>query len=435
MKNKKTSMNVTVEDLSAVKKRITVTVPKSEVDAIWDKSVEKLRKTAQIDGFRPGKVPRSVIEKKFGSVVERETIEELVNSTFAAALEEKSLHPITNPLFDNVNFKKGEEFSYSAEFDTRPVVEISDKDYKGLKLKKKKVKISDKDVNEYIERLREMQAVLKPKLAGSKAEKGDVAVVDISGKIDGREDERLKVENHSLQIGAKLIYPEVDDALVGKSEGDSFTVKVKLSDKIKDKDLAGKEAELTVSVRALKRRVLPDLDDKFAESLGGPAKTLLELRGAIRKEMEEAAERETDEKLREDALSELTKKAKVELPTSLIERETYNLMERTARRMAANGMNPEKEMFTSPENMEKFKAIAEDNLKKEFILYKIAELEGMKISDEEIDRDIEKYASESGIPAEEIKKVYTKPEAREELRGRMLAKKALDFVLSEAKIN
>jgi trigger factor len=422
-----------VEKISPVKRKLKVTVPAEAVAEEYAATLEAVRKVAQIKGFRPGKMPREMVEQHYRAEVEKETIEQLIRHSFGHAMEDHQLDPLNQPEVTDLHFKRGEEFRYAASFEVRPEIVLAP--YKGLKLKREAHPAGDAEVEAQLERLRDMQSVLKPRLAGAEIAKGDFAVLDLAGRVDGQLHPKLKADNHTLQAGAGMIYPEVDEALIGKKEGDSFSATVTLSPELEEKELAGKSAELLVTVRAIKQKVLPELDDAFAAQLGGESKTLLELRQRIRQDLEAHAAQATEEKLRDEALRLLIDANRFEVPESLLFEEVKHLMARTAQRMQLRGIKVEAEKFGQKETVEHFKKMAEENLRRDFILQKIAAAEKIEVGDPEIEQQLDKMAAESGVKREELAKVYAKEEQRDELRFRLRSQKSLDFVVGQAKIS
>lgn len=422
-----------VLEIGPVKRKLKVSVPAEEVRQEYDKVLREVGKVASIKGFRAGKVPRAMLEKFYGPEIEKETAESLLKHSLGHAFADLKLTPVSQPELTDLHFKLGEAFRYEATFEIKPQIELAP--YKGLALQRPSAEVSEAQVEEQIERLRNIQAVLKPRLAGAEIAKGDYVTLDLNGRIGGSAHPKLKADGQVLVAGEEMIYPEIDRALIGKKEGDAFTCNLTLPAQIEDQELAGKAAEISVLVRTIKQKVLPELNDAFVAQLGGEAKTVEELRQRIRQDLTHQAQQTAEEKLREEALCKLAEANPFALPESLVEREMHYLMGRTMQRMQMSGMKVEAEAFRDPKTLEKFRHGAEANIRRELLLERIAEMEKLEVSDDDVRQELLRLANEAGLSAEELKKLTGNEGSREELRGKIRNKKSLDFILGQAKIS
>ncbi|CAG1000182.1 partial Trigger factor, partial [Anaerolineales bacterium] len=259
-------MTSTVESLSSVKKKISFEIPAERVSTEIDKVFGQIQKRAAIKGFRKGKVPRTLVEQNYGSMMEGDVLKNLFDETYFKALADHKIFPVSHPLIESDEVKRGAPLKYSATVEVLPEIEV--KDYAGLHVKKEKFVSDDAPVEARLNEMREGMAVLKPLEEGKSAENGHFVVIDFVGSVDGIPFEGGSAESYQLELGSGRFIPGFENQLVGVKAGEQTTVAVTFPKEYGNEDLAGKQASFAVTVREIKVKELPELNDEFAMQFG-----------------------------------------------------------------------------------------------------------------------------------------------------------------------
>lgn len=384
---------------------IKVVIEKEEWKEKVDKAFEKLQKNAKVDGFRKGKVPRNVFEKKNGKeTIWYEAINDALDEKYLNILQEKKLIPIIRP---NIEVVSVDDNKAEIKFiiTTKPEVKISK--YKDLGVKKGSVKVTEKEINEEIENLRQRYADMTVKKG--KIEKGDTAIIDFEGFIDDTAFEGGKGENYSLTIGSNTFIPGFEDQLIGLKENDTKDVKVKFPEDYHSEDLKGKDAVFKVKVHEVKTKKLPELDkDFFLDLEMENVTTLEELKEKIKEEIKHHKTHEVENKYIDDILEEVSKNTEVEIPNELIEEEIDRMLEEYANNLRMQGIDLDTyyKFTNSNESMlrEQMRNEADKRVKYRLMLEEIVKLEKIKVTDEEIDKELNEMAKQYNMTEEEVLK-------------------------------
>ena len=384
---------------------IKVVIEKEEWKEKVDKAFEKLQKNAKVDGFRKGKVPRNVFEKKNGKeTIWYEAINDALDEKYLNILQEKKLIPIIRP---NIEVVSVDDNKAEIKFiiTTKPEVKISK--YKDLGVKKGSVKVTEKEINEEIENLRQRYADMTVKKG--KIEKGDTAIIDFEGFIDDTAFEGGKGENYSLTIGSNTFIPGFEDQLIGLKENDTKDVKVKFPEDYHSEDLKGKDAVFKVKVHEVKTKKLPELDkDFFLDLEMENVTTLEELKEKIKEEIKHHKTHEVENKYIDDILEEVSKNTEVEIPNELIEEEIDRMLEEYANNLRMQGIDLDTyyKFTNSNESMlrEQMRNEADKRVKYRLMLEEIVKLEKIKVTDEEIDKELNEMAKQYNMSEEEVLK-------------------------------
>lgn len=384
---------------------IKVVIEKEEWKEKVDKAFEKLQKNAKVDGFRKGKVPRNVFEKKNGKdTIWYEAINDALDEKYLNILQEKKLIPIIRP---NIEVVSVDDNKAEIKFiiTTKPEVKISK--YKDLGVKKGSVKVTEKEINEEIENLRQRYADMTVKKG--KIEKGDTAIIDFEGFIDDTAFEGGKGENYSLTIGSNTFIPGFEDQLIGLKENDTKDVKVKFPEDYHSEDLKGKDAVFKVKVHEVKTKKLPELDkDFFLDLEMENVTTLEELKEKIKKDIKHHKTHEVENKYIDDILEEVSKNTEVEIPNELIEEEIDRMLEEYSNNLRMQGIDLDTyyKFTNSNESMlrEQMRNEADKRVKYRLMLEEIVKLEKIKVTDEEIDKELNEMAKQYNMTEEEVLK-------------------------------
>jgi trigger factor len=421
-------LNVQVEELSPVVRRLRVDVPAERVNRITDSVYQKLGRTVKLRGFRQGHVPRRVLEKYFADRVRTDVAREVVQSTFPEALGETHLSPVAEPTLEPEELKPGEAFRYSARVEVRPEVKVPE--YKGLEVSVPERKVSDQDVENRLAELREGQAEIVPLEGRDVAEMGDFATVDYEIEIAGRRPQKRDGGLIRLEPGQFL--SGNGEKLVGLKVGEVREFSEAFPADRSD-DLRGREAKLKVTLTGLKRREVPALDDELARDLRG-VDTLDELRKQIRDDLERHASEEQQSAVRAALVEKLIEKNPLEVPPALVE----SAAERMATSVLHNVTRGNLELPNAGEIIERLKKEvtpkATSDVKSFFLLDALAKAEKIEVSPEDLEKKIEKIAEEEHEPSAKVAARYRSAQSRAGLEQVVRNDKVMDLIQAAARV-
>lgn len=425
-------MQVKVESLSKIKKKINFEIPADRVGAEIDKAFEEIRKRANIKGFRKGKAPRTYIEKHYSAMMEQDVLKSLVKDTYFMALQNEKLFPVALPVIESDDLKKGEPFKYSATVEVYPEVKI--KEYAGLEVVKE-LYVEDEEI--VAGRLKEMQenmAQLKPVEEERPAALGDFLTIDFKGFIDGVQFENGSAEDFHLELGTGRFIPGFEEQIVGQKIGEEKSISVTFPEEYNNTELAGKEATFNVTVKEIKVKDLPLLDDEFAREMG-EFETLDQLRAKI-KELHEKQEKERIEAdLRDRTIKAFIEKNSFEIPEALVEKQIEIMLDSTKKRLALEKLSLDMMGLDDTGYKARFRDTAEIQVKGALLLDALADQEGITVEESELEAKIREIAEQRNQQFEALKQFYEQNEnARENLRDQLKESKVFAFLLERAQI-
>ncbi len=424
------NVKVTVEAKENCVRVLDVEVPADQVNAEIEKLFQETRRMAEVPGFRPGKAPRKVIEKRFGRRVREEAIDSAVAQSYEEALKSEGLSAIAEPDIQDTKFEGDEPLRYRAVIEVSPrVVELGE--YKGLVLERHVPEVTDADVEQVLENTRQAHAVYVPRDAKPAAD-GDLLVIDYEGTIDSEPFQGGRGESVTLVLGQRGYFQEFSDALRGLVPESEAEVKVTFPEDHDRAELAGRKALFHVKVKEVKERVLPALDDEFAKE-AGDCDTLEEFRKRIRERLEERQRDRTEANLRWQALKAIVDASSFELPKSAIEDIAEAVHEDKVRELLNAGVPLTGIEERKEELRNECTADAEFELKIVCAELEIAKREGLIVTDEEIEQE-KADLKETGVRAEAVEEYFNVPDLRERYRARMLRRKARRLILEAARI-
>src|SRR5690606_20773233 len=332
-------MSAKWEKLEGNKGVLTVEVEVEKVNQGLDEAFKKVSKQVNIPGFRKGKIPRSMFEKRFGvESLYQDALDFILPEAYMAAIEETGIEPIDRPEIDVEQMEKGKELIFKATVEVKPEVKLGD--YKGLEVEKMDTEVTDEDVAEELKSMQERQAELVVKEEGEVVE-GDTVVIDFEGFVDGEAFEGGQADNYSLEIGSGSFIPGFEEQLIGLKSGEEKDVEVTFPEEYHAAELAGKPAVFKVKLHEIKTKELPELDDEFAKDVDESAETLDELKAKIRTRLETSKKEEAETKLRDQLVDMATANAEFEVPEILINNEVDRMMQEFEQRLQMQGMNLE----------------------------------------------------------------------------------------------
>ena len=422
-------MKSVVEDISSVKKKINVEIAPEAVVKELEKALADVAKKARIAGFRQGKAPKAIVEKHYGEEVRNEVTQRLVTESYLQALQENNLNPVEVPHIENVSsLAKGSPLTFTATVEVRPNIELGA--YDGIEVKEQVIAVSDEELNQTIDRLREMYAQLEV-VEGRPLEKNDTAIIDFEGFREGKPIEGAKASDYMLALGANSLIPGFEDQLVGMNGGESREIKVTFPADYNNKVLAGKDAAFKVTLKEIKKKVLPELNDEFAKDIGGNT-SVDELREGIKKDLEARKRDEQASAQREEILSKLVDAHTFDIPPGMVERELQAMARQQATRMARQGMDMK--TFDIARFLEEHRAVAQKRVKGLLLLDVIAEKEKVEVSDQEMNAALAAMAKSSRQTVDAVRKYYESLEGGlDNLRTSLTQEKTLGLLLSRSK--
>jgi trigger factor len=425
-------MQINVESLTSIKKKITVEVPADKVTAEIENAYAEIRKHAAIKGFRKGKAPMGLIQQNYAEKMADEVVKSLVNDTYFKALNEHKLNPVSYPKIESDELKQGQAFKYSATVEIFPEVEV--KDYAGLELQKEQLVLDEQGVAARLKEMQENMAQLAPAPEGHAAANGDFVTFDFVGSIDGVPFEGGSAESYQLELGSGRFIPGFEEQMVGMAVGTSGTVKVTFPESYGSAELAGKPAEFAVTIKEIKQKELPELNDDFAKEFG-EFETLDELKQKLAEFQKAQEERRIEQELHERLMKALIEKNELEVPESLVDRQVTMMLENTKQRLAAQRLSMEMMGMTDETYKLQFRDNAREQVKGQLLLDALAEKEKLEASSEDIAEKIKEIAAATRQDVEKVAAHYG-PESRgrENLAVQIREDKAVQFILERAKV-
>ena len=425
-------MKTEVEDLGGSQRRIVCEVPSDEVQKEVDKYCRTLAKEVDVKGFRKGKAPPSVIKRYFRQQIHREVASQLVASSFEEAVKEHSLTPLGEPEIDTPVLEEGKDFSFSIKLDVRPEIEVED--YKGIELHEEPVEVREEEVQKSLEELQKVHGDLKGIEEDRGAVEGDTVLVDYAAFLDGQPIPDHERKDAYMEIGSESVKRDVEEALIGARVGDERKMDVEYPPNYVDKKLADQKVEYRFQVKKILVKELPKLDDEFAKDVG-PYENLEALRGRLQDEIHKEKEVRARNRLEEDLLDELLKRNSFDAPRSLVEARQAHMMKEAKVHFLSRGLQLEQ----SSEDYQRMEAdleeLSEKEVKKHLLVEAIAQKESIEVSDEDVEARIQEIAGEHEQSVEKVKADIQKPEdGMERFKTNLLRRKALDFLLSQARI-
>jgi trigger factor len=422
-------MKIDLDELSPVQRRIRVELPADEVAIELSRAYQDLGRRVRIKGFRAGKAPRSVLQGIYGDEIKGQVRSHLVEQSLGEVIKDRGLQIVSRPEIDAAELEEGRGFSFSAVFEVKPEFEI--KNYVGIEVERVLLSITDDQVREALKRLQESHARLEPVTDREQVERGDFIAVDFDGLVDGKPFSGGKGENYLLEVGGGQALPQFEDSLIGGTRGEQKSIQVNYPQEYGNRELAGRSAEFTVVIREIKRKVLPALDDEFAKD-HGECSSLKELESVLRGRLQAELQQIQQEELKEQILNRLIEAHSFTPPSAMIERQVRYLMERNPSAARREGRAD-----TAPTTEETRKAIEGRALRQvqaTLLVEKISVLESVTVSDDEVRERIDNLVRAAGERAKTVREVYSRPEAREDLRAQMVFERTLDFLLERATI-
>lgn len=428
-------MKATVNPVDQHVVTLNIEVPATEVDKAVKQAVKRIANQVNIPGFRKGHAPRRIIEMNFGKeAVLEEAFEILANQNYTAALRENDIVPVSDPEIERVQFEEGKDLVFKATLTKRPEVTLGD--YKGLEAEKQDATVSDEQVEEQLNGIREQQAKMVVAEEGATLQKDDFAVIDFAGTVDGKAFDGGEGKSYPLQIGSGNFIPGFEDQLIGAKAGDDVTVKVTFPEDYFVAELAGKEAEFATHVHDIKRKELPELNDEFAKEASS-YETIEELKADLRKKLEEEAFHRAIDNYNGELIQTAVKNATVEIPEVMVDDRVEQMVQELAMNMEGRGLKLDDYLKFSNKTIEdlkvEYKDSAAENVRADLVLDAIAQAEGLEVTPDDMNREIFVMAQNFGADPKEVWDIIAKEGRVSMLASSVARKKAARFIIDNAK--
>ena len=425
-------MEVTVTDISSIKKKVQIQIPQEDVVKELDNAYREIKKNAKIKGFRPGKAPRSVLERMFSKDVHADVTNTLIQNSFIDAVRQESLAFIGTPDIAPAELDPEKPFIYDITMELKP--ELADINFEGVKLKKTLYKMSEAEVDNQVEMIRKQLAEHNPITEDRAAAEGDHAVIDYEGTKDGQPFEPTqKTENFTLKIGQAMISDDFDQQIIGMKPGDKKEFTITFDENYHNKDLAGLDIAFTVTLNEIREEVLPPADDDLAKKLG-QYETIEDVKNAIRENLRQGYDKRIEQEMQEQIFEKLLTE-EFELPETLVNFELDGIISDTEMRLSQSNMTMDQLGLSREKLTEQYRDVAEKQVRRHLFLSKIIEQENMELPTDELDREFDSFAQTIGQPVDFVKEYYEKnPDKLEGFKHALLEKKVFDLIIEKAEV-
>ncbi|MBU0698456.1 MAG: trigger factor [Proteobacteria bacterium] len=426
-------MHVTVEDVSPVKKILHIEIPEEAVARELDNAYKKLKKTAKIRGFRPGKAPRSVLERLFKRDIHGDVTSRLLQDSFVEAIKEKDLAVVGQPKIDPPELKEKGPYKYEAAIEVKP--DIGEIDFKGIPLKKTRYTVSDEEINTQLKLLQKNLAKQEPIAADRPVRENDFVLIDYEGFKDGQPlAETQKTENYTMKIGAGRILKAFDEQLIGMKPGENRQVQVQFPEDYFNAKLANLNITFQVTLHEIREEKLPAIDDEFAKQLG-KHDNLDELKKTITDHLKQGYDKRMEHELNEQVFEALIAKTEFELPESMVEYELEGIVEEAERSFKYYNQSLKDVGLTREGLFEKYRETAEKQVRRHLILGQIIKQQNLILADEDLENGYNEISASLNQPVENIRRFYQQNEDKLEVfKHTLLEKDAIKLIIKNSTI-
>ncbi|MBE3578771.1 MAG: trigger factor [Caldanaerobacter subterraneus] len=413
---------------------LELTIPKEKFEEGLDYAFKKNASKFNVPGFRKGKAPRFLVERYYGEgVLYEDAIEYVFHEAYQEALKTFNLEPVDYPDINILQIGKGKDLVLEATVAVMPEVELGE--YKGIEIEKIEYDVYDGDVEYELEKLRQQNARIIP-VEGRPAEQGDIAVIDFEGYIDDKPFEGGKGENYELELGSNTFVPGFEDQIIGHNVGETFDVTVTFPEDYRVEELKGKTAVFKVTLKALNKKELPELDDEFAKDVS-EFETLEELKQDIRKKLEEKNKREAENEMKEKAVMKVVENAKVDIPDVMVERQIDLSLRDLDYNLRLQGLDLNTYLSITGKTIRDLRKEmwegALNRVKTQLVIDKIAKVENIEATEEELENKLKELAESYRVNLEEFKKSLTESQING-IKEDIAYYKTIDFIFNQCKI-
>lgn len=424
-------MKVTAEHGENQQVTLTIEVEAAELGKAVERAAKQLAGHVNIPGFRRGKAPRKIVERHVGrDALMQEAFDLIAPKAFGEALDDQKIEPVTRPDIDIITLEEGKNLVFKAAVTPRPEVRLGE--YKGISVPKEEAKVTDEEVEQRLKTFQDRQSTMVDVPEGAAVENGDFTTLDFKGLVDGKPFEGGEGKDYPLQIGSGSFIPGFEDQLVGARVGEERDVSVTFPEDYHTAALAGKPAVFKCTVRSIKRKELPELDDALAKKVS-KFETLDELRADIRKNMEEAAERKAENDQKTAAIDKATENVTVDIPPVMVENRVSSMIQEMAMRLEQQGMKFERYLQYANTDIQKlreqYREAAEKNVRTDLMLEEVAKAENIKVEAADLDAEVAGMAAAYGATPHQVQKIIKEQGRVGDLAATVLRKKTAQFII------
>ena len=420
-------MKVAVEEIESCKRKLAVEAPVDVVTQEWERAYGRVQKRASLPGFRRGHVPRSLVKLHFADDVRREVAEHLIPDVYRRALTEARIDPVNEPDLQDLTLEEGSPLSFTAVVEVKPAIELGD--YRGVEVQHVPAPVTDAEVDETLERMREQHAqfnsVERP--AGA----GDLVVVDYT--LAPQDHEPTTANGYHFLVGSGTVLPEIDTAVVGMSAGEQREVSLQFAEDHRMELLRGKSGTASLKLGEVKEKVLPVLDDEFAKVLG-EFETLDAVKSEVRRQLEAGREAESRRALEDKVMDTLLAHHEFGVPDAMVMRQVAHQVEHTRERLRRQGVDPDGIQWDYPKIVGELRPVAEKAVRRALLLEAIADKEALATNEEDVDAEVERFAKASQRPAPAVRRMMEKSGDLDALQHGLRERKTLDLLIEHARI-
>lgn len=420
-------MKVAVEEMDACRRRLVVEAPLDLVQPEWERAYSRVQKQARLPGFRKGHVPRSLVKVHFADEVRREVAQHLIPDVYRRAVTEANLHPVNEPDLESVHLEENAPLTFTAVVEVRPTIVLGE--VKGVAVRPVSRPVTAAEVDETLERMREQQAEFRT--VERAAAPGDLVIVDYELYVEGRDP--VAQSGRAFVLGDGTVLPEVDQAVAGMRAGEEREAAFRFPDDHRPEELRGRRGTARVKLVEVKEKVLPELNDDLARSLG-EFDSLAALRAEVVRQLEARRAREERQALEDQVVDALLERHPFAVPESMVLRQIAHQVEHARERLRRSGVDPDGVAWDYGRLVTELRPGAERAVRRRLLLEAVADREGLEVSEPEMEGEIERLAQASHRPAEAVRRMMEKSGDLDALRHALRERKALDFLVQHARI-
>ena len=415
-------MQVSVETTSNIERRMTIGVPAQEIDQAVQKRLQETARTVRLNGFRPGKVPMSVVKRRFGDSIRQEIVGEVMRDNYIKALQEQDVNPAGWPRFEPKTMEEGKDLEFVAIFEVLPEIELGD--LSKVEVEKPVSEVTDKDIDTMIDNLRRQQATMKE--VKRKSKNKDVVTIDFKGSIDGEEFEGGSAESHRLTLGSGQMIPGFEKGIVGGKAGEELEIDVEFPADYHNEDLAGKPAKFAITIHKVEEPQLPELNEEFFKRFGIEAEDEAAFREEVKKNMERELKQAVSNKVKNDVVEGLLATTELDIPSALVDQEIDRLRQDAVQRFGGqvDFQQLPKEIFEDQ---------AKRRVKTGLLFQEVVKKNDLKADDAKVEEKIQEIASTYEQPDEVIAHFSSNPDQKAQVESSVLEDAVVDHVLAQAK--
>jgi trigger factor len=420
-------MKVAVEEIEGCKRRLAVEAPVDVVTQEWERAYGRVQKRATLPGFRRGHVPRSLVKLHFADDVRREVAEHLIPDVYRRALSEARIDPVNEPDLQDLQLEEGAALTFTAVVEVKPAIALGD--YRGVEVQHAPAPVTDADVDEALERMREQHAQFRS--VDRAAATDDLVVVDYT--LAPQDHEPTTAAGYHFMVGSGTVLQEIDTAVIGMRAGEEREVSLRFADDHRMETLRGKAGTAHLKLGEVKEKVLPALDDEFAKTLG-ELETLDALRAEVRRQLEARRTMDARQELEDRIMDALLARHEFGVPDAMVMRQVAHQVEHTRERLRRQGVDPESIQWDYTKIVSELRPAAEKAVRRALLLEAIAGQETLAASDAEVDAEVERFARASQRPVPAVRRMMEKSGDLEALRHGLRDRKTLDLLIEHARV-